>query len=126
MFLYVTHYEVLDFKAAAAFQKLHLGDACGTDCGAAASFKILISRFTLVLVEIFVLCDVGYFFVAKSHSVEPALTIFRGLLMIHVLLIWLLLSVKFSVSSSTSLRNSLMSPSHLLLGLPIALLVLYF
>ena len=46
--------------------------------------------------------------------------------LIHVLLIWLLLSIKFSVSSSTSLRNSLMSSSHLFLGLPIALLVLYF
>ena len=32
------HHEVLDCIAAAAFQKLHLGDACGTDCGAAASF----------------------------------------------------------------------------------------
>ena len=42
------------------------------------------------------------------------------------MLIWLLLSVKFSVSSSTSLRNSLMSSSHLFIGLPIVLLVLYF
>ena len=47
-------------------------------------------------------------------------------MLIHVLLIWLLLSVKFSVSSSTSLRNSLISSSHLFLGFPIALLVLYF
>ena len=46
--------------------------------------------------------------------------------LINVLLIWLLLSVKFSVSSSTSLTNSLMSSSHLFFGLQIALLVLYF
>ena len=47
-------------------------------------------------------------------------------MLIHVLLSWLLLSIKFSVSSSLSLRNSLMSSSHLFLHLPIALLVLYF
>ena len=46
--------------------------------------------------------------------------------LIQFLLIWLLLSVRFSVSSSTCLRNSLMSSSHLFLGLPIDLLVLYF
>ena len=50
-------------------------------------------------------------------------SIFRGLLLflIHVLLIWLLFSIKFSVSSSSSLRNSLMSSCHIFLGLPIAL-----
>ena len=47
MFLNVTHHEVLDCIAAAV-QKLHLGAACGTDCGAAASFKIFISLFTFV------------------------------------------------------------------------------
>ena len=46
--------------------------------------------------------------------------------LIHDLLNWLLLSGEFSVSFSSSLRVSLMSSSHLLLGLPIALLVLYF
>ena len=49
-----------------------------------------------------------------------------AVLNIHVMLIWLPLSVKFSVSSSTSLRNSLTSSSHPFLGLPTALLVLYF
>ena len=95
MFLNVTHHEVLDCAAAAAFQKLHLGDACGTDCGAAPSF-------------------------INGAHLPRSLVVF-----IHVLLNWLLLSVKFSVSA-TKLRNSLMSSSHLLLGLPIALLVLYF
>ena len=47
MLLNVTHDEVLGCIAAAAFQKLHSGDACGIDCGAAASFKIFISLFRL-------------------------------------------------------------------------------
>ena len=47
-------------------------------------------------------------------------------MLIQFLLIWLLLSVRFSVSSSICLRKSLMSSSHLFLGLPIDLLVLYF
>ena len=46
--------------------------------------------------------------------------------LIQILLIWLLLSVKFLVSSSFCLRNSLMSSSHFFLGLPIDLFVLYF
>ena len=77
----------------------------------------------------FVVCDVDYFFVAQSHSVDvsrwSALIIsshsrsriiflyfsaskahlpLSFTVFIHVLLIWLLLSVKFSVSASTSLR----------------------
>ena len=47
-YLNVTHHEVLECIAAAAFQKLHSGEACGTDCGAAAPFTIIISLFTLV------------------------------------------------------------------------------
>ena len=46
-------------------------------------------------------------------------------MLIHVLLVWLLLSIGSLVSSNSCLRNSLMSSSHLFLGLPIALLVLY-
>ena len=69
MFLHITHHEVLDCIAAAAFQMFHLGGACGADCGAAASFIIIISLFTLVFFGLFVLCDVGYF-VAQSHSVD--------------------------------------------------------
>ena len=55
-------------------------------------------------------------------------SIFRGLLLCWSMFCWFgcCFQVKFSVSSSTSLRNSLMSSSHLFLGLPIALLVLYF
>ena len=45
MCLNVTHHEVLDCIAAAAFQKLQLGAACGTDCGADATFKIFSSLF---------------------------------------------------------------------------------
>ena len=41
------------------FQKLHLGDACGTECGAAAFFILIISLFTLVFFRLFVLCDVA-------------------------------------------------------------------
>ena len=44
---------------------------------------------------------------------------------IHVLWVWLLLSTGFLVSSNSCLRNSLMSSSHLFLGLPIALWILY-
>ena len=47
-------------------------------------------------------------------------------MLIHVLLMWLLLWVMFSVSSSINLRNSLMPSPHHFLGLPIALSVLYF
>ena len=65
MFLNVTHHEVLDCTAAAAFQKLHLGDACGTDCGAAASFIIVISLFTLVFFRL--LC---YVMLATSSSLS--------------------------------------------------------
>ena len=70
MFLNVTHHEVVDCIAAAAFQKFHLGDACGADCGAAASFVIITPLFTLVFFRLLVLCDVRYFFVAQSHSVD--------------------------------------------------------
>ena len=69
MFLNDTHHEVLDCIAACAVRRLHLGDACGADCGAAASFKIFVLLFTLAFFK-FVLCDVGYFFVAQSHSVD--------------------------------------------------------
>ena len=65
MFLNVTHHEVLDCIAAAAFQKLHLGDACGTDCGAAASFIIIISLFTFVFFRL--LC---YVMLANSSSLS--------------------------------------------------------
>ena len=65
MFLNVTHHEVLDCIAAAAFKKLHLGDACGTDCGAAASFIIIISLFTLVFFGL--LC---YVMLATSSSLS--------------------------------------------------------
>ena len=63
MFLNVTHHEVLDCTAAAAFQKLHLGDACETDYGTAASFIIIISLFTLVFFGL--LC---YVMLATSSS----------------------------------------------------------
>ena len=61
-----THHEVLDCIAPVASQKFNQGDACGTDCGTAASAAsfIIINSFS------FVLCDVGYFFVAQSHSVD--------------------------------------------------------
>ena len=72
MFLNVTHHEILDCIAAAAFQKLHLGDACGTDCGAAASFKNNHSTFYFGLLLTFALCFVGSFFVAQSHSVDSS------------------------------------------------------
>ena len=46
-------------------------------------------------------------------------------MLIHVLLVWLLLSIGFLVSSNSCSRNSLISSSHLFLGLPIAVLILY-
>ena len=45
-----THYEVLDYGAAAAFQKLRLGAACGADCGAAAAFKSFIFHIVFALI----------------------------------------------------------------------------
>ena len=56
--------------------KASLGNACGADCGATAAFgKEEISMFTLSFIFLyfrssfqFALCDVGYFFVAQSHS----------------------------------------------------------
>ena len=65
-----THHDVLDYGAAAAFQKLRLGAVCGADCGAAASFKSFIFRFLLLSSFNFVLCDVGHFFVTQSHSID--------------------------------------------------------
>ena len=48
-------------------------------------------------------------------------------MLIQLLLFWIFLSIgsSYSFSSSICLRKSLMSSSHLFLGLPIALLVLY-
>ena len=74
MFLNVTHHEVLDCIAATAFQKLHLGDACGSDCGAAASVKIIISLFTLVFLRLW--CSV-MLATSSSLSLTP-LTFLSG------------------------------------------------
>ena len=68
MFVNVTHHEVHDCRAAAAFQKLHLGAACGTDRGAAASFKIFISLFTLVFFWLCVMCC--WLFLRRSVSLR--------------------------------------------------------
>ena len=65
MFLNFTHHEFLDCLAAPAFQKLHLGDARGTGCGAAASFIIFISLFTLVFFRL--MC---YVMLATSSSLS--------------------------------------------------------
>ena len=62
MFLKVTHHEVLDCTAAAALQKLHLGDACGTDSGV---FQISVSLFTLVFLKLW--C---YVILATSSSLN--------------------------------------------------------
>ena len=76
----------------------------------------LLCEFLLVLVtEFFVLSSSSSVHLPRSFAV-----------LIQFLLIWLLLSVRCSVSSSICLRNSLMSSSHLFLGLPTDLLVLYF
>ena len=43
---------------------------CGADCGAAAAFQKASFFFYFDLLLTFVLCDVGHFFVAQSHSID--------------------------------------------------------
>ena len=119
----------------------------------AASFIIIISFFTFVLCDVgyfFVrsvslrwrnsLVCFGYFFSISFSHYFPVVfpkslcnllrvkSIFRGLLLSWSMFCWFgcYSRSSFSVSSSTSLRNSLMSSSHLFFGLPIALSEMYF
>ena len=66
--------------------------------------------------QIFLLQSVCRFFLRRIHLPRSFAALIHDLYS---------LSVEFSVSFFSSLRNSLISSSHLLLGLPVALYVLY-
>ena len=106
LFWNVTHHDVIDCIAAAAFQKLHLGDTCETDCGAAASFKIFISPFTLVFFRL--LC---YVMLATSSSLSlTLLTYLASRLWLFLLILILAL---FSCRSSEVIVYFSSSKVHL-------------
>ena len=65
-----THHDDLDCGAAAAFQKLRLGAACGVDCGAAAAFESFIFSFYFDLLLTLCYVMLATFFVAESHSID--------------------------------------------------------
>ena len=90
MVLNVTHHEVLDCIAAAAFQKFHLDDGCG----AAASFRVIISLFTLEILSLLWMLSTS-----SSLSLTP-LTYLAGRLGMSLLLLVLALFSCRSCESS--------------------------
>ena len=85
-------------------------------CAAAAAWNVSSSCWHCHFTQFIV-----YFPSSRAHFLQSLA------MLIQLLLFWILLSIdsSFSFSSWICLRKSLMSSSHLFLGLPIALLVLY-
>ena len=124
-------------QACCCFQMHQFVDACEAElqsCCVSRSRHLIFSlimwcwlflRHSVSLHQSISLVGFGYFLLFSSSVVLPRslckfLTsrahLLRSLAMlIQVLLVWLLLSIGFSVSSNSCLRNSLMSSSHLFL-----------